>query len=136
MSNVPAPQNGTGAAKKSASKIVLWQLLASCVSALIFLALYGSQHALAAFSGGLVAVIPSYYFVKIAFAKMFSVSPEWTFRAFFVAEGVKFLLTTLLFVVVVMVFKEHFVPSLVTYFVALLAYKAALIKEFKVIKNG
>ena len=111
--------------KQQADKIVLAQSGIVLVVAVVFFLISGHRSALAVLCGGLVNILPGYFYA----ARLFSnVSPHAIMRImciFYVGEVLKLMLSIGLFITLLTVFKFPILPYFLGYLVAALAFCVA-----------
>ena len=110
--------NVTG--KQLARRLLRVQILATLLTALLFLVVKDSFSALAAIVGGLISVVPNMVFAAFAFAYAGARSSQQLVRSFFAGEGLKIILTAGLFAAVLSLLALPLAP-LFSGFVAALA---------------
>lgn len=89
------------AVKKEAYKIIYWQLVLIMGLALVLFLFQGIQSGLSALLGGLAYWLPTLLFVWRVFARTTARAAKQFLAAFIAGEGIKLLLSALLFVLVV-----------------------------------
>ncbi len=111
--------------KSQANKIVLAQSTIVLLMAIVFFLTSGHRAALAVMAGGLVHILPGYFYA----ARLFSnVSPHAIMRimvVFYVGEVLKLIVSVGLFIVLLTVFKFPVLPYFLGYLVAALAFCVA-----------
>lgn len=112
--------------KSTAHRIVWMQLAATIVVAAILFAASGTAAAAAAAAGGGIAVVNNLYFARLLFAGGI-VPAKTVLHRFYLAEVVKIVLTTALFLAALLVFRLSFLPLLSGYGVALTIHWFALL---------
>lgn len=118
---------GTGMKPTSPVMVVVaGQALASVLCALLWLIFAGVHEALAALTGGAVAIAPGLYFAIRVFAVSADASPERIVGAIYRGEAIKFGLTIVMFIVALKWFDTVFAPLITTYVLAILMYWPAL----------
>nr|WP_019215647.1 ATP synthase subunit I [Legionella tunisiensis] len=81
------------------------QLATSVVIALAFLLTFGTNEAISAILGGLVAVIPSALFAKKLFHHQGARAARQIVKSFYIGEALKILSSVILFTLVFVLFK-------------------------------
>ena len=111
--------------KSQANNIVLAQSSIVLLMAAVFFLTSGHRAALAVIAGGLVNILPGYFYA----ARLFSnVSPHAIMRImviFYVGEVLKLIVSVGLFIILLSVFKFPLVPYFLGYLVAALAFCVA-----------
>lgn len=111
--------------KQQANKIVLVQCVSVCLLAVAFCLMSGSRSALAVLCGGLVYILPGYFYA----ARLFSdVSPRAIVRImfiFYLGELLKLMVSIGLFMMLLTAFKFPLLPYFLGYLVAALAFCVA-----------
>lgn len=79
-------------------------LFACCLAVILFV--LKRELALSAFLGGLICVLPNYYFARQMFTKRRTADPQMVLWSAYVAEFIKLTLVVILFLVVFMNYKE------------------------------
>lgn len=111
---------------KTARRIALLQLLIGIMAAGPWIVFHGARAGLAAFCGGGIAALLTFY----AGLKTFGVrsdDPNEVMKNFYRAQMRKFLLAVVLFGVAVQIFGNDFAPLITTFAVSLSAYWFALL---------
>ncbi|RLV60840.1 F0F1 ATP synthase subunit I [Parashewanella curva] len=111
--------------RSAAYKLVLAQAVVSVVSFIIFSIVWELQYGIAAFAGGLVAVVPNFVFATLAFSRSGASQADKVLKSFYWGEAVKLLLTIALFSLIFSVFKFGFMPVFVGYLLALMVHWTA-----------
>ena len=99
----------------------------AALSALIWWIAQDGYHALAAVTGGGIALLPAVYMAVAVFSVPADAPPKRVLRAYYRGEVVKLALTVLLFALAVPWFASAFAPLITTYILALLVYVTALL---------
>ena len=89
------------AIKKEAYRIIYWQLILIVGLALVLLILQGIQNGVSALLGGLACWLPTLLFVWRVFARTTARAAKQFLLFFMAGEGVRLLLSAVLFVVIV-----------------------------------
>ncbi|WP_348674944.1 ATP synthase subunit I [uncultured Abyssibacter sp.] len=109
-----------------ALRICAWQLGIGLAGSLLW-GLHGGVHAaVAGISGGLIAVISTFYFALRAFASGQDAAPERLLGNLLRAEVMKWGVTLALFMVAIVLFRDQFPPVISVYAACLLVYWFAL----------
>ncbi len=87
--------------KKEAYRIIYWQLILIVGLALVLFLLRGIQSGISAMLGGLAYWLPTLFFVWRVFARTTARAAKQFLVAFIAGEGVKLLLSAVLFVLIV-----------------------------------
>jgi ATP synthase protein I len=111
---------------RTAKWVLRGQLSVTIVSAALWWLLGGPDAALAAFAGGMIALLPNLYLALKVFSRRAAASPKTMVRAFYTGEAVKFGLTVILFAIAIQRFSEQFLPVIATFIVAVFVYWVAL----------
>lgn len=111
--------------KHQANKIVLVQLVLVALLAVVFLMINNSRAALAVLAGGLVYILPGYFYA----ARLFSnVSPHAIVRimfVFYLGEVLKLIISIGLFIVLLNIFAFPLLPYFLGYLLAALSFCVA-----------
>jgi F0F1-type ATP synthase assembly protein I len=110
----------------TARRICAWQLAIGIAGSLLW-GLHGGMHAaVAGLSGGLIAVISTFYFALRAFGHGQDATPERLLGSLLRAEVMKWGVTLALFMVAIVLFRDTFPPVISVYATCLLVYWFAL----------
>ncbi|MGB0893841.1 MAG: ATP synthase subunit I [Parashewanella sp.] len=120
MSKIIA-RRGRGAAYK----LVLLQALVAVIIAIVFFTAWDVQMSLAALAGGLIAVLPNFVFVTLAFSHSGASQADKVLKSFYWGEAIKMLLTIALFSLVFSQFKFGFMPVFLGYVLTLMVHWTA-----------
>lgn len=122
--------------KHQTNKIVLVQLAFVAVLAVVFLMINSSRAALAVLCGGLVYILPGYFYA----ARLFSnVSPHAIVRimfVFYLGEVLKLIISIGLFITLLNIFSFPLLPYFLGYLLAALSFCVAPMWLMNEIKNG
>ncbi len=100
------------------NRILLAQWFVTFCAAVVLFAVK-RELALSAFLGGLVCVLPNYYFARQMFTKRRSADPQSIIWSIYIAELIKLSLAIILFAVIFINYKDlHPLTLLITYFIA------------------
>lgn len=113
---------GTYAQGRRAAFMIVGVQLAVAVLSAVAAGVGGGPHAAwSALTGGMINVLASLYLVIKLFAGGQANPSQWLMRIM-VGEGLKFVLTVVLFVVAIAVLKMAFLPLIIAYAATYLAY--------------
>lgn len=112
--------------KSIPARIVLWQLGIAAAGALVFGLLIGPWDAAAAFTGGAIGAVLSFYAAMKIFSRRGG-HPQAIVQRFFRAEALKLLMAAGLFSLAAFVFAEAWLPLLATFVASQLVYGFALL---------
>lgn len=111
--------------KQQVNKVVLVQSSIVLLLAIVFFLISNHRAALAVLCGGLVNVLPGYFYAARLFA---NVSPQAIMRImciFYIGEVLKLIISIGMFIVLLMIFKFPLLPYFLGYLVAALAFCVA-----------
>lgn len=106
--------------------IGFWQVLIAVAGALFWGWIDGGRAALAAASGGAIAVISTLYFAMHAFAHGRDATPQRRLGNLVIGQVMKWVITLGLFGLAIALFRDVFPPVISVYAACLLAYFIAL----------
>ncbi|MCL1078039.1 F0F1 ATP synthase subunit I [Parashewanella spongiae] len=109
----------------AAYKLVLAQAAMAVVCSVFFFTVWGVQFGYSAFAGGLIAVLPNFVFVTLAFSHSGASQTDKVLKNFYWGEAVKLLLTIGLFSLAFSQLKAAFTPIFVGYVLCLMVHWAA-----------
>lgn len=125
--------------KQQVNKIVLVQCAIVLLLAIVFFLTSGYRAALAVVCGGLVNILPSYCYAARLFA---NVSPHAIVRimcVFYIGEVLKLVISIVMFIVLLMMFRFPLLPYFLGYLVAALTFCIApfwiMNKQTKVVET-
>lgn len=110
--------------KKEAYRIIYWQLTLIVGLALVLFLLQGMRSGLSALSGGLACWLPTLLFVWRVFSRNVRAAKQFIFL-FIVSEGIKLLLSAVLFVIIVEYLPVNVVSVLIGFVGAIAAFWVA-----------
>ncbi|HSW69934.1 MAG TPA: ATP synthase subunit I [Gammaproteobacteria bacterium] len=97
--------------KKQVYRIIYWQLILIMGLALLLFLLHGIQSGFSALLGGLAYWLPTFLFVCFIFAKTAAQSAKQFLLLFIAGEGLKLLLSALLFVLIIEYMPLKYMPA-------------------------
>ncbi len=109
----------------AAYKLVLAQAAMAVICSVFFFTVWGVQFGYAAFAGGLIAVLPNFVFVTLAFSYSGASQTDKVLKSFYWGEAVKLLLTIVLFSLAFSQMKAAFMPIFVGYVLCLMVHWTA-----------
>ena len=84
--------------RKQAMRIITWQLIVVILLGLICGIFYNILIAKSAVTGGLIAFLPNLLFVLLVFSETGALAAKRIVKRFYLAEGLKLMITAILFV--------------------------------------
>ena len=109
----------------AAYKLVLAQAVMAVICFVFFFTMWGVQYGYMAFAGGLIAVLPNFVFVTLAFSHSGASQTDKVLKSFYWGEAVKLLLTIALFSIAFSQFNAAFMPIFVGYLLCLMVHWTA-----------
>ncbi len=116
------PNFGHASARKATTKILLVQLVITCLATSVCLLLPSLKGAYSAAIGGGISIIVTLYFAAQVFSKANGYSANKIARSFYLGEAIKIVLTIILFSVAILWLNVSFLPLFLTYAATLMAY--------------
>ncbi len=120
----PEPSAG---AKKTTTTIVVIQLSITLLAAVAGIVLVDVKAAYSAVIGGGISISATLYFAWQVFSLPLGTPPDQIATRFYVGEVLKIGLTTVLFILAILVLRVSFLPLFLTYTATLMAYWLALL---------
>ena len=111
--------------RTAAYKLVLVQVTVAVLTAIVFSIVWELSTGLAALAGGMVAAVPNFVFVTLAFSTSGASQADKVLKSFYRGEAVKLLLTIVLFSLIFSQLSMAFMPVFVGYVVTLMVHWTA-----------
>ncbi|MDX1836248.1 ATP synthase subunit I [Legionella taurinensis] len=102
--------------------LLITQLLSTAGMALVLFLFYGQHEAISALLGGLVAVLPSFFFARTLFKHQGARAAKKIINRFYAGEALKILISIGLFILVFTFYKVKPLAFFLTYIVVVLNF--------------
>lgn len=108
-------------------RVVFYQLIAAVVAVLVWYLVSGTVAAGSALSGGFIGVLASFFFARMVVRSRKSDEPRSILFQLYLGEGLKIVITVVLFAIVFILLRVEILPLLTSYIATLFVFWPSLL---------